>query len=291
MNSDWEPWGVAVNGNTTEGEKSFWQYVVTRFRSAGASNVSWIWSPNTRFYDDPCSYSQIYPGDNFVDFVGLDGYNWGTTQSWSTWQSFSDVFGQSYNELTRLTGKKILIMEVSSAESGGSKAQWITDMFSDLRTKFPQIQGFTWFSINKETDWRIDSSQNAKIAFANGSNGIGTSGSTSTNSPATVSSQSANKKGSKDFQISVNDPAPSASDIGQVENTSVNSEVVPVVAVDSGNVKSSGSVFGLTSKSLGLISEHITATLFLILNCLFLLLVFLVNHQERRTHLRSKVGL
>ncbi|MBI4948510.1 hypothetical protein HY844_03105 [Candidatus Berkelbacteria bacterium] len=34
-----------------------------------------------------------------------------------------------------------------------------------LRSKYPQVQGFTWFNYKKETDWRINSSESAKKAF------------------------------------------------------------------------------------------------------------------------------
>jgi hypothetical protein len=172
MNSEWAPWGINKNGNSALAHKQFWHYTINRFRAKGVENVDWIWSPNVRFYGDLCSYQEIYPGDDFVDYVGLDGYNWGTSQSWSVWQSFSEVFGRSYRELASLTSKKILIMEVASAEKGGDKAAWIKQMFFALHNDFPQIAGFTWFSINKETDWRIDSSQNAKNAFIAGMTGL-----------------------------------------------------------------------------------------------------------------------
>ncbi len=172
MNINSVSWAIGKQGNTADNHKQFWRYVVTKFNDAGATNIQWIWSPNTRSWGDTISYNDIYPGDSYVTFVGLDGYNWGTTQSWSTWQSFREVFDQSYNEMTALTSKKILLMEVASTEKGGDKAQWIRDMMSDLQTRFTQIQGFTWFDMNKETDWRIDSSQGAKIAFIEAFTGV-----------------------------------------------------------------------------------------------------------------------
>lgn len=187
MNGDWAAWGISKNTDPNK-HKLFWQYVVNRFRNDGVANVSWVWAPNIR-YGDAYSYSSLYPGDAYVDYVGLDGYNWGTTQSWgSTWQSFAQVFGPSYNELTKLTGKKVLIMEIGSAEQGGNKAAWITDMFSQIRNNFPQIQGFTWFSENKETDWRIDSSTASRDAFAAGMRGSSQASNTSPTIPTQTGS-------------------------------------------------------------------------------------------------------
>lgn len=194
MNSDWVPWGIGKNGNDNTGEIAFWRYVVNRFAANGVANVSWVWSPNVHYSGETYTYSQLFPGDAFVNYVGLDGYNWGTTQSWSVWQSFSDVFGSSYNDLISLSARKILITEVASAEQGGSKADWILAMGNDLRTKFTRIQGITWFDINKETDWRIDSSQASKQAFSNMVLGIVDSSSTSSGASATTVSPNKKKQ-------------------------------------------------------------------------------------------------
>lgn len=289
MNSEWAPWGIGANGNTTESHKVFWQYVVNRFRSQGATNVSWIWSPNVRFYGDPCSYAQIYPGDSYVDFVGLDGYNWGATQSWSVWQSFSEVFGASYNELLRLTAKNILIMEIGSTEIGGDKAAWITQMFSDLRNRYPRIQGFTWFSINKETDWRIDSSQASKIAFINGANGTSTT--STSNSSANVSqSDIENKKGSKNYKLVPVDSAeaePSAaekitskeSQYSNTVGTGLNDENGALLAAFTRS-SDSGSFFANPWV------EKTSLRLFVLLNALVVFLVLITNHRLHRKSCR-----
>jgi hypothetical protein len=172
MNSDWVLWGTGRDGNSADGFQQFWRYVVEKFRANGANNISWVWTPNVQYYGQKYSYSELYPGDSWVDFLGVDGYNWGTSQSWSEWQSFREVFQPSYNALTNISGKKILIMETASTELGGNKAQWISQMFSDLPTVFPRVQGFTWFNINKETDWRINSSAAAQAAFSAGAKGL-----------------------------------------------------------------------------------------------------------------------
>ena len=46
MNGNWYPWGVGVNGNTPAQFVSVWRKVVTMFRTRGATNVKFVWSPN-----------------------------------------------------------------------------------------------------------------------------------------------------------------------------------------------------------------------------------------------------
>jgi len=168
MNSDWVSWGMGKQGNTAANERAFWQYTVQKFRDAGATNAQWVWTPNIHSAGEQYSYADLYPGNAYVDFAGLDGYNWGTTRSWSAWQSFASVFGASYADITAVSSRPVLIMETASAEQGGDKATWIQDMFTAIHNQFTRIQGVSWFNMNKETDWRITSSPASAAAYAAG---------------------------------------------------------------------------------------------------------------------------
>jgi beta-mannanase len=104
-----------------------------------------------------------YPGDTYVDWTGVDGYNWGKRNG--GWQSFEEVFAKIY-PLLAAKGKPILIGEMASAEVGGNKAEWIDAIIPTLHTKYPMIKGLVWFDVNKERDWRINSSPATLEAFA-----------------------------------------------------------------------------------------------------------------------------
>jgi hypothetical protein len=166
MNGNWYPWSEQTNGNTAGDYVAAWRQVRSVFSRQGVTNVTWSWSPNVP-YTGSTSLSSLYPGDAYVDEVALDGYNWGTTQSWSAWTSFWDVFSGGVTQLRALTTKPLFIAEVATAEAGGSKAAWISDMFATLGAH-PEIRGFTWFDHAKETDWRIDSSTESLDAFRTG---------------------------------------------------------------------------------------------------------------------------
>ena len=51
-----------------------WKHVVDLFRSAGATNVQWVWAPGHRAYAQRI-WKQFYPGDGYVDWIGVDYYN------------------------------------------------------------------------------------------------------------------------------------------------------------------------------------------------------------------------
>nr|WP_317614928.1 glycosyl hydrolase [Arthrobacter sp. AFG7.2] len=164
MNGNWYPWSEQVNGNSAGDYAAAWQHVHSVVTAAGAGNVSWVWNPNVPYWGS-VPLTGLYPGAAYVDAVALDGYNWGTSASWSTWVSPSQLFGDGLSQLRALApGKQILIAETSSAESGGSKADWITALVGYLAAQ-PDITALTWFHYNKETDWRINSSTSSVDAF------------------------------------------------------------------------------------------------------------------------------
>ncbi len=168
MNGDWYPWAEGVNGNGPGDHAAAWRRVVGIFAKVRATNVTWSWSANVP-YPGSTPLASLYPGDRYVGRVGLDGYNWGTTQTWSTWQSFGEVFGAGVAELGSLSTRPIHVTETAAPEgAGGDKAAWIADMYAWLDAH-PEVRGVTWFSLLKEADWRIDSSPESLAAWGEGS--------------------------------------------------------------------------------------------------------------------------
>jgi hypothetical protein len=165
MNGDWYPWNEAVNGNSAGSYVAAWRHLYDVFAAHRVQNVIWVWSPNVA-YPGSTSLTDLWPGDDFVDAVALDGYNFGNTNN-SQWKSFSDIFSASRLQVRALSTHPILIGEVGSGDAGGNKARWIHQMFTTLRS-WPEVQGFTWFEFNKEQDWRIISSASSLHAFRSG---------------------------------------------------------------------------------------------------------------------------
>ncbi|HEX7203168.1 MAG TPA: glycosyl hydrolase [Arthrobacter sp.] len=164
MNGDWYPWAEGVNGNEAGDYVQAWRHVHDVMAASGASNVKWVWSPNVPYWGST-DLSGLYPGAGYVDIVALDGYNWGTSASWSGWISPQDLFAPGIAQLRSLApGVPILIAETASSEAGGSKAAWNSDLVSYLAAQ-PDVMGFIWFHMQKEADWRISSSDASAAAF------------------------------------------------------------------------------------------------------------------------------
>lgn len=155
-------WSISKTNSSPEEFVQAWQRIHTIMRIEGAENVKLVLSLNTSS-GKTVPYSELFPGDEYVDWVAIDGYNWGTSVSWSGWTSFDGVFRKSYEELTALTTKPVMLSEVSSSPIGGSKAGWFDDMLNNqIPYKYNAVRAIVFFNENKDhnegVDWSIDSS-------------------------------------------------------------------------------------------------------------------------------------
>ena len=156
MNGNWYPWGAAVNGNSPGEYVQAYRHIHKLFTSVGATNVIWVWSPNI-LYPGGVSLSSVYPGNAYVNWIGVDGYNWGTSvPKRGGWRSPSNVFVPTLNILKRLApSKPIMIAETASAEQGGSKADWIKDLFTLLH-HYPDVKAVAWLNYRQRGDQLAD---------------------------------------------------------------------------------------------------------------------------------------
>ncbi len=176
MNGNWQfPWSEQLNGNQAGDYLRAWRHVHDLFAQAGASNVTWVWCPNISG-STTLPMASLYPGDSYVDWTCLDGYN-----KYDAWLGFNTVFTgsgitwlyNSYQEILAVApAKPIMIGETASVEAGdggAKKARWITDTFlTQLPQNFPQVKAIVWFnnSPSPQETFQIESSQLSTDAFA-----------------------------------------------------------------------------------------------------------------------------
>jgi hypothetical protein len=166
MNGYWFPWSEDANGNRRGEYAQAWRHMVDIFRSTGAHNVTWVWCPNVDWDgSDWPTMESLYPGDDYVDWTCLDGFNWGEKNG--GWRKFNEVFRWSYeNILSFAPDKPMLIGELGASEKGGSKAAWIRETLGrDLLLEFPGINAVVWYNHVDDQDWRIESSFASVEAF------------------------------------------------------------------------------------------------------------------------------
>lgn len=167
FNIEGYPWCIVNNDKDPKKYVTAFRRVRSIFKKEGADNAYFVWCPMNDSWPK-ASWNDMhlaYPGDEYVDWIGIDGYNWGTTHDWSSWQSFKELFRDVARDMwRRYPNKPIMIAEMGSADKGGDKAKWISDVIADLK-RMPYIRAVHWFDIKKEADWRIETNAKTLAAF------------------------------------------------------------------------------------------------------------------------------
>jgi hypothetical protein len=168
MNGNWVPWSERVNGNQKGQYVKAWQHVHDIFTEVGATNATWTWCANVED-NTTTPLEEVYPGNGYVDWSCLDGYNFSVDLHGGSWLSFARVFQATYQHLLTIvpTSMPIMIGEMGSVEQGGSKANWITDALSaQLPAKFSRIKAVIWFNdTNPGIDLRFDTTPQSLAAL------------------------------------------------------------------------------------------------------------------------------
>ena len=163
MNGYWYPWSEQRSGNRQGDYVRAWRHVHAVFDRVGATNVIWVWSPNIIRAVPGVSLQALYPGDRYVDWVGVVGY--GVRES-----TAAATFDPTLAILQRITRRPVLITE-TAAQPGASKALWTANFFRWLNSHHDVI-GFIWFERDKatggRTDWRFTADSQTLRAFRSG---------------------------------------------------------------------------------------------------------------------------
>lgn len=184
MDGYWYPWGEGsptpygpiVNGNTPGSYVRMYRHVHDIFAQVGAYNVTWVWAVNHQClcpgYYPPLS--QVFPGENYINWTGIDAYN---RYPWM-WLSFRQMLlggaggiADTYHMVTRLApDKPMMLPEMGSMESASdpnAKAAWYRDAFSQITWNFPIIRAVVQYNwANGGPTLPIESSPQSQAAFA-----------------------------------------------------------------------------------------------------------------------------
>lgn len=156
MNGDWCKYSAYHYGKDADIYVELYRYVFRTFQENGADNVIFVWNPNEISFPNFSwnHYMAYYPGDDYVDIVGLTGYNTGNYYRGERWRSFEEIYDPLYADYTARFNHPLMITEFGSASHGGDKVAWMRDMFTKMK-KYDKIKLAIWWS---GTDW--DKEQN-----------------------------------------------------------------------------------------------------------------------------------
>jgi len=159
MNGDWYPWGT--KGNTPADFVAAWRHIHDVFAKAGATNVIWIWNPNDIYPVPDVKLQPLYPGDAYVDWIGVTGY-WGVIGP----QTYGTLFLPTLLDIRKFTQKPFIIAE-TSVEPGTNQVTSVKALFSAVKTH-DDILGFVWYDYNRQGDWRLENRPDVQAAYKSG---------------------------------------------------------------------------------------------------------------------------
>ncbi|MDR3564248.1 MAG: glycosyl hydrolase [Negativicutes bacterium] len=147
MNGDWCWYSAFYTGKDAELYQAMWRHIHDILDQNGVDNVVWVWNPHdlSRPAFKWNDYLLYYPGDEYVDIVGLTGYNTGTYFPGEEWREFSEIYPSLCSEYARFFDKPLMITEFASNSVGGDKAAWIQRMFNQIKT-LKGIKVAIWWS-------------------------------------------------------------------------------------------------------------------------------------------------
>ena len=175
FNGDWMNWSGSGDPFI-----SAWQRTVSRIRAAGGTNVGFLWSPAAGYRDRAFA---SYPGDGWVDWVGVSAYNWNKSGAWCNpynsgpWCELAELLTHDpvrYPTIYDLYSerKPFMIAETGSVEDTTSperKGQWLRNAATTIPTAVSNVRGLTYFDVDvsatENVNWLLGTSQSSLDGF------------------------------------------------------------------------------------------------------------------------------
>lgn len=151
--------------------RAAFRHYVEVFRAQGVTNAVWTWivTPTPFAPYAAVSADALYPGDDVVDQIALDAYNWFgcATNGQTSWSSMSRA-ASAFRAFGRAHGKPLVIAEWGSVEDPavpGRKAAWLRESMATLES-WPEVTAVLYFHHHGSCSWFVDSTPSSLEAFA-----------------------------------------------------------------------------------------------------------------------------
>ena len=151
MNTDWTSYSGIIALSDSTIYKDVWKYIYNIFEEENVANCIWIYNPNDNNYPPSIwnNFLCYYPGNEYVQMLGITGYNTGTyyeKQNAERFREFKEIYDDINGKYKDIFSKfPWIITQFASSSIGGDKAKWIENMFKNIEN-YPNIKAAVWFS-------------------------------------------------------------------------------------------------------------------------------------------------
>jgi hypothetical protein len=149
---NWFPWSIQNFDNNADNQKRAFRYIFRKFQKVGARKYTrFMWSQV-----GPAKFA--YPGDKWIDYIGVTVLNFGADRYWKNPKSAVDKMARLSR---RFTKKPVIFAEVASHYKGGNKAEWIKKAYNRAYNKHPYVKALVYLDTDEphkatgHPDWRL----------------------------------------------------------------------------------------------------------------------------------------
>lgn len=160
MNGTWFPWSPYSTkigneyydvGNTPENYVAAWRHIYNVIKPI-APNVKFYWCANGVSSAPNAKMASFYPGNNYVDYVGFDAYNWYPKQSAN--ETLSNIYTASIQAIrhvqtgstTTLSPKPIIVGETGVLVNNELRAEKLN--YNTIYNTYPDLKSIIYFDLD-----------------------------------------------------------------------------------------------------------------------------------------------
>lgn len=139
----WFWWGQ--NNCSTEDFIALWRLTVNRFREKGVDNALYAYSTGTESGGDPAKFMERYPGDEYIDLIGLDFYCMSPVSEEAACARYFESAAKNLPMLCQIAqehGKAAAITE--TGYEGVKTADWWTHTLLPAIAQYPVSYVMVW---------------------------------------------------------------------------------------------------------------------------------------------------
>lgn len=130
------PW----SNSTPEEFKAAWIHVYNIIKAQGATKVMMVWNPWQ--VEDMEKY---YPGDDYVDWIGVTALNYGPLNRSEKEISFNELYSHFHKEIFSFSRKPVMLAEFGSVKLLGNQRQWLKQAMKTINSKYHEIKAIVLF--------------------------------------------------------------------------------------------------------------------------------------------------
>jgi beta-mannanase len=130
-----------------------YRHVVDLFRREKAENVRWVWTP----WKD-LTMEDYYPGNEYVDIIGINLLNYGQAASDGLWHSFATLYEPFRFRISRskcegIQTKPVMISEFGTTRLGGDQSEWMEEALFRIAEMYSEIKYLVFFESGADKNW------------------------------------------------------------------------------------------------------------------------------------------